>query len=299
MMKTYLRRILRKIVSALCKRWDLVLENIALRHQIDVLERSGKRPQFTNADRLVWVFFSTFWPRWPEALEIVNADTVKRWRRQRFRHYLLGKSQRRRPGRPPIEPVIRSLIQRMSRQNVLWGAPIIHGELLKLGVDVCQTTAAKYMVRGVGPPSHRWVTFLRNHCRELVPSGIFSRIIRSLRSLITHISDAAGRRLTDLFRYLLNFPATSEGHIVIDEAVSYQSIHRIHHQRVIPPVAFAGRGPPVLKPLCNDSSSPITPVAVVCQTSIGDTERYSFHWLRVSQKIHLGHLPHRPDRVAA
>ena len=128
-MKTYLRLILRKIVSALCERWDLVLENMALRHQIDVLKRSGIRPQFTNADRLVWVFLSTVWPRWPEALEIVNADTVKRWRRQGVRHYLLGKSRRRGPGRPAIKPEIRSLIQRMSQQNILWGAPRIHGEL--------------------------------------------------------------------------------------------------------------------------------------------------------------------------
>ena len=77
-MKTYLRLILGKIVSAFCERWDLVLENVALRHQIEVLERSGRRPQFTNADRLVWVVLSTVWPRWPEALEIVNVDTVKR-----------------------------------------------------------------------------------------------------------------------------------------------------------------------------------------------------------------------------
>ncbi len=97
-MKTYLRLILRKIVSALCERWDLVLENVALRHQIVVLERSGRRPQFTNADRLVWVFLSTVWPRWPEALEIVHADTVKRRRRQGFRHYLLRKNRRRRRG---------------------------------------------------------------------------------------------------------------------------------------------------------------------------------------------------------
>jgi hypothetical protein len=73
MMKTYLRLILRKIVSALCERWDQVLENMALRHQIDVLKRSGRRSQFTNADRLVWVFLSMVWPRWPEALEIVTA----------------------------------------------------------------------------------------------------------------------------------------------------------------------------------------------------------------------------------
>ena len=110
------------------------------------------------------------YPCWPEALEIVNADTVKRWRQQGFRHYLLGKSRRGGPGRPAIEPEIRSLIQRMSRQNVFWGAPRIHGELLKLGVNVCQTTVAKYMVRRAGPPSQRWGTFLRNHTRELVPS---------------------------------------------------------------------------------------------------------------------------------
>ncbi len=84
-MKTYLRLILKKIVSVLCERWDLVLENMALRHQVEVLKRSGIRPQFTNADRLVWVFLSMVWPRWPEALEIVNADTVKRWRQQGFR----------------------------------------------------------------------------------------------------------------------------------------------------------------------------------------------------------------------
>ena len=120
-MKTYLRLILGKIVSAFCERWDLVLENVALRHQIEVFERSGRRPQFTNADRLVWVVLSTVWPRWPEALEIVNVDTVKRWRRQGFRHYLLGKSRRRRPGRPAIESEIQSLIRRMSRQNGLLG----------------------------------------------------------------------------------------------------------------------------------------------------------------------------------
>ena len=213
-MKMHFRLILRKIVSTLCERWDLVLENMALRHQLDVLNRSGRRSQFTNADRLVWVFLSTVWPRWPEALEIVNVDTVKRWRRQGFRHYLLGKSRRRRPGRPAIEPEIRSLIQRMSRQNVLWGAPRIHGELLKLGVNVCQTTVAKYMVRRVGPSSQRWGAFLRNHVRELVPSSIFSRLIRSFRSFITRIAGAVNYWLTALVCNLLSRPATSAGRIV-------------------------------------------------------------------------------------
>jgi hypothetical protein len=297
-MKTYLRLILRKIVSALCERWDLVLENVALRHQMDVLERSGRRPQFSNVDRMVWVTLSTVWPRWPEALEIVHADTVKRWRRQGFRHYLLGKSRRRRPGRPAIEPEIRSLIRRMSRQNGLWGAPRIHGELLKLGIDVCQTTVAKYMVRRVGPPSQRWGTFLRNHARELVPSEIFPRPIRSYRSLITRIAGAVKRRLTVLFRNLLNLPATSAGRIV-DEPVSCQSIHRLRHQAVIAPVGFTGRGPPIVKQLFNDSSSPGTPVAVVFPVPIGYTDTYSFRWRKVAQKIHLRHFPHRSDRLAA
>jgi len=122
MMKANLRLILRKIVSALRERWHLCLDNIALRHQIAVLERSGNRPQFTNGDRLFWVTLSTLWPRWPEALEIMQAETVKRWRQRGFWHYVLGKGRRRRPGRPAIEPEIRSLIQRMSRKNLLWGA---------------------------------------------------------------------------------------------------------------------------------------------------------------------------------
>jgi hypothetical protein len=173
MMKTHLRFILRKIVSTLCKGWDRVLENMALRHQLDVPNRSGKRSQFSNADRLMWAFLSTVWPRWPEAFEIVNVDTGKRWRRQGFGHYLLGKSRPTRPGRPAIEPEIRNLIQRMSQQNVLWGVPRIHCEPLKLGVDVCQTTVAKYMTRRVDPPSQRWGTFLRNHVREGALSAIF------------------------------------------------------------------------------------------------------------------------------
>ena len=288
---------------------------MALRHQIDVLERSGKQPQFTNADRLVWVTLSTVWPRWPEALEIVNADTVKRWRRQSFRHYLMGKSRRRRPGRPAMEPEIRSLIRRMSRQNGLWGAPRIHGELLKLGVDVCHTTVAKYMVRGVGPLSQRWGTFLRNHARELFPSEIFPRLIRSFRSLITRIAGAVKRWLTDFFRNLLNLPATSAGRIA-DESVSCHSISRLRHLTVIAPVGFAGRGPPIERPLFNDSSSPGTSVPVVCPTPIGYTDTYSFQWRKVTQKIHrrchppdnrqknsqtssMHHFRYRSDRLAA
>jgi len=89
--ETYLQLILRKILSALRQRWDLQLKYMALKDQIAVLERSVKRPQFTNTDRLFWVTMSTLWARWPKALEIVQADTVKGWRRHGFGHYLLGK----------------------------------------------------------------------------------------------------------------------------------------------------------------------------------------------------------------
>jgi hypothetical protein len=298
-MKTYLRLMLRKIISAFCELWFLVLENLALRHQIYVLERSGRRPQFSNVDRMVWSTLSTFWSRWPEALEIVQADTVKLWRRKGFRHYLWGKSRRRRrPGRPAIEPEIRSLIRRMSRQNWLWGAPRIHGELLKLGIDVCQTTVAKYMGRRIGPPSQRWGTFIRNHARALVPIGIFSSLIRSFRSFISRIADAVKRRLTGLFRNLRILPA-SWARRIVDEPVSCQSIHRLRPQTVIAPIGVAGRGPPIEKQLCNDLSSPQTPVAVVLPVPIGDTDTYCLRWRKAAQKIYLHHISHRFDRLAA
>ncbi len=140
------------------------------------------------------------------------------------------------------------------------------------------------MVRDVGSPSQRWGTFLRNHARELVPSEIFPGLIRSFRSLITRIAGAAKRRLMDLFRNLLDLPATSADRI-IDEPVSCQYIHRLRHQTVIAPVGFAGRGPPVVKPLLNDSSSPGTSVAVVRPTPISYTDTHSSRWRSIPRTI--------------
>ena len=224
-MKAYLRLIFRKIVSALRERWHLRLENMALRHQIAVLERSAKRPQFTNADRLLWITLSTLWARWPEALEIVQAKTVKRWRQRGFWHYLLGQGWRRRPGRPAIEPEIRSLIQRMSLNNVLWGAPRIHGELMKLGVNVCQTTVAKYMVRHPGPPSQSWRTFLRNHARVLVSSEILPRPISGFRAFLTRVVGAIKRWLKAKFHKPLSSHATPVWDIE-DGRIRDQAVHR-------------------------------------------------------------------------
>lgn len=312
-MKAYLWLILRKIVSALRERWHLRLENIALRHQIAVLERSGNRPQFTNGDRLFWVTLSTLWTRWPEALEIVQADTVKRWRRHGFWHYLLGKGRRRRPGRPAIEREIRSLIQRVSLSNVLWGAPRIHGELMKLGVNVCQSTVAKYMVRRPGPPAQSWRTFFRNHTRGLLPSEILPRPINGFRALRTRVTGAVKRWLTAKFHKLLSSHAAPAWDIV-DEPISYQSMFPPQNQKVIALIDFASRGPPGVKPLFNNPSLPRMPVTALCPVSSGSMS--TFRWTEVAESIdgqcyrpNIGHkerqtllmchFQHRSDRFAA
>src|SRR6267142_6492704 len=101
-MKAIIPTLFHRIASALRERCYLSLEMLALRHQLAVLERSVKRPQFSPLDRCVWIVLSTLWPRWPHALEIMQADTVRRWRRQGVRHHLRWPCGRKRPGRPAI-----------------------------------------------------------------------------------------------------------------------------------------------------------------------------------------------------
>ena len=139
---------------------DRHLEILALRHQLKVLERSRpRRLRLAKADRRFWAWLSAAWSGWRAALVIVKPETVIAWHRQGVRLFWTWKS-RRRNGRPSVAAEIRSLIQTMSKDNPLWGAPRIHGELLKLGVDVSQATVAKYMARPTMPPSQSWRTFL-------------------------------------------------------------------------------------------------------------------------------------------
>jgi putative transposase len=133
-MNTWVLRLCRTIALALCERVHLARETMALRHQLAVLARSATRPQCSPADRCVWVLWSTVWSRGQEALTIVQTDTVRRWRRQGWRHHLRWWRGWKRPGRPAIAAERRALIRRMSQENVLWGAPRIQGELAKLGV---------------------------------------------------------------------------------------------------------------------------------------------------------------------
>jgi hypothetical protein len=148
-------------------------EIAALRHQIAVLQRSAPhRLRLKQSDRLLWILLSRFWRGWRPWIYIVKPDTVVCWHRRAFSHNWTWKS-RRRSGRPAVAAAILDLIQRMSRANVLSGVPRIHGELLKLGIDVAPSTVGKYLHRNRRPPSQSWRPFLKNH-RQMASMDFFT-----------------------------------------------------------------------------------------------------------------------------
>ena len=148
-------------------------EVAARRHQLSVLQRqSPKRASFFTLDRLIFIVLFRIFPGIIDALKIVEPETVIRWHRAGFRQFWRWKSRPRR-GRPKVSLEIRQLIREISLANPLWGAPRIHGELLKLGIDVGQTSIAKYMVKHRRPPSQGWRTFLRNHASGTVAMDLF------------------------------------------------------------------------------------------------------------------------------
>jgi putative transposase len=161
--------------SVFRSRAALQLENLALRHQIGVLQRSArKRLTLTPVDRILWVWLSRAWSGWCSALAMVQPETVLAWHRAGFRLFWTWKVRRGQPGRPVIPREVRDLIRRMCRENPGWGAPRIHGELLKLGIDIGETSVSKYMVRCRKPPSQTWRTFLENHLTQLVSIDFFT-----------------------------------------------------------------------------------------------------------------------------
>jgi transposase InsO family protein len=169
-------------------------EILVLRHQINVLRRQApRRPALDNVDRLLFVWLSRLVPTTLKALAVITPETVVRWQRAGFRAYWRFKS-RPRGGRPKTPLEIRQLIRDMSRANPLWGAPRIHGELLKLGIDVGQTTVAKYMDRCRHPPSQGWRTFLRNHADGIASVDLFVVPTISFRLLYGLLILHHGRR---------------------------------------------------------------------------------------------------------
>jgi transposase InsO family protein len=182
------------VIDLLRSRVALEAEILVLRQQINVLRRaSSKRPPFISIDRLILGGACRLFPKMYDALAIVRPDTVIRWHRAGFRSYWRWKS-RRRCGRPTVPLEIRRLIREMSIANPLWGAPRIHGELLKLGIDVGQTSVAKYMARRRAPPSQGWRTFLRNHAEGIAAMDLFVVPTVSFRLLYGLLIMGHGRR---------------------------------------------------------------------------------------------------------
>ena len=159
--------------SPLKSKGRLEAENAALRHQLNVLRRKVRgRVQLTNSDRLFLIRLYRWFPSVLKAITIIRPETLVRWHRAGFRRYWRWKS-RSQGGRPQIDAELRALIQQMSLDNPLWGAPRIHGELLKLGFELAQSSVAKYMVKRCGPPSQGWLTFLRNHAPNIAAMDLF------------------------------------------------------------------------------------------------------------------------------
>jgi hypothetical protein len=165
----------------------LEAENLFLRHQLTLTLRQ-KRPRIRlrGSDRALLVWMVRLWPSLLHTVHVVQPETILRWHRAGVRAVWRWKS-RNRAGRPMIDRELRELIRRMSMENALWGASRIHGELLKLGYEVAQSTVSKYMARGGKPPSQGWKTFLRNHAEAIaavdmciVPTVTFERLFAFL-----------------------------------------------------------------------------------------------------------------------
>jgi hypothetical protein len=132
----------------------------------------ASQAQVRTADRLIFVWLYRLCPSLLGAAVIFKPETLVRWHRSGFRLYWRWKSQRR-VGRPAVPNDIRDLIRTISRNNPLWGAPRIHGELLNLGIDIAQSSVAKYMPRRRGPPSPDWRAFLHNYTAHIAAVDLF------------------------------------------------------------------------------------------------------------------------------
>ena len=187
--------ILAAIRSGLQTRAELEAEIVALRHQLAVLQQTApRRFRLSRADRLLWVLLSRVWSGWREAVQIVKPATVVSWHRRLFAWHWRWRSMQPRCGRPPIPVDVRALIQKMHRANPVWGAPHIHGELLKLGIDISETSVAKYLGRRPRSPSPTWRTFLRTHLSQCASMDFFTVPTATFRVLFVLLILSHDRR---------------------------------------------------------------------------------------------------------
>ena len=169
-----LRSVLMALTAAARERRALALQNIALRHQVDVLMRSRRRPDLRPADRLLWSWLSRTWPDWRRHVVIVQPDTVVRWHRTAWRRYWRWKRRDGNRGRPRIEAELASLIRRMTRENPRWGHMRVLGELQKLGYGVSLQTVRRYRQGVPRDPASSWRTFLENHRPQIWAADFFT-----------------------------------------------------------------------------------------------------------------------------
>src|SRR2546426_9914950 len=184
-----------RLLPFLCDgRRQLALENLALRQQVAVYKRMAGRPKLRGSDRLLGGWLPGVWVGWRQSLVIVTPATVLRWQRRRFREHWTNLSSRPTRGRPRVDPEITALVIQMAAANPLWGAPRIHGELLKLGIHVAERTVSRLLPQRRTPPSQTWRTFLTNHVRDLVSIDFFIVPTVRLRVLFVFVVLAHDRR---------------------------------------------------------------------------------------------------------
>src|SRR6516164_3846385 len=194
-MRPSVTALLAAIRSGLRTRAELAAEIVALRHQLAVLQQAApRRLGLSRADRLLWVLLSRVWRGWRGAVQIVQPATVVAWHRRLFAWQWRWRSTRSRLGRPPIAVDVRALIQKMHRANPLWGAPHIHGELQKLGIEIAETTVAKYLGRRPASPSPTWRTFLRTHPSQCASMDFFTVPTATFRVLFVLVILSHDRR---------------------------------------------------------------------------------------------------------
>jgi putative transposase len=180
---------------------SLGLEIIALRQQLGVLKRKNSQPRVGRLDRLFWVQLRQVWSRWSEVLVVVKPETVVRSHRAGFRLCWRFLSRRGQRGRPKVAPELHELIHRMAEENPTWGAPRIHGELLKLGFQVSERTVSRYLaqVGRRGDPAQRWMTFLKNRRDVIAAMDFFTVPTLTFRVLYCFFVIRHGRRVIPHF----------------------------------------------------------------------------------------------------
>src|SRR5215510_853722 len=200
----------------------VAIENAALRLQLAAYQRQHKRPVLTFLDRLFWVALRRWWSGWRGPLFYLQADTVTRWHRERFRRFWarLSKPHSRRRGRPATAVEIRRLIEQMAVANPLWRAPRIHGELQMLGIAISERTVSRILRRLTRPPGQSWKTFLHNHLGQIVSVDFFTVPTITIKVLFVFLV------LEHRRRQVLHFNCHRASHLGLDGAADRRGVRR-------------------------------------------------------------------------